>query len=321
MTVENQLVVAPDPGGEGSPAPEAIQTDNGTGADDGAPQTKAVSYETESEARGMGWVPQAEWRGDPKAWRPADEFVTRGKEVLPIVRSQLDRERRKVQDLESKLNELPGSIEAKYADRFKRLEKMNTVALQKQADQIYRQFEEKKRAAVEAADPAAYDRASEAQRQALADLSTDYESPAEVETKPAPQPQQKAPPEVSDWIDRNSTWFNKDPVLTAAASAYHGQLLKDVPGMALDQNFRKVDEFLRQKFPEKFGIEPQTRAHAPQVEGGSGRQAAGTGKARGWNELPPEAVKAGQKFIDQGLYGTDQKKARDEYAKDYWSQE
>lgn len=326
MTIEDRQNAPVDTGGDGSLAP----TDTGApvaaeGSDAPQPQTPAapISYEAETEARGMGWVPETEWRGSKDAWRPADEFVKRGKEVLPIVRSQLDREKRKVADLEAKIDTLPGEIEAKYAARFARLEKMNAVALQKQADQIYQSFEDKKRQAVESADQAAYDKAAEGQRKALVDLQSGYDEPAEEPPQRQPvQPQRAAqmPQEVSDWIGQNSSWFNRDTVLTATASAIHAQLLKDAPGMPLDQNLRKVGDELRKRFPEKFGIEPQRQAHSPAVEGG-GRQPAATGRARGWGELPPEAKQAGEKFVSQGLFGEDPKKAREEYAKDYWSQE
>ncbi|MHB8413927.1 MAG: hypothetical protein ACYDB1_00835 [Acidiferrobacteraceae bacterium] len=39
-----------------------------------------------SEARGMGWVPEEEWKGDKEKWVPADEFVRRGQEIMPILR-------------------------------------------------------------------------------------------------------------------------------------------------------------------------------------------------------------------------------------------
>lgn len=324
MSIEENLASAPDAGGDSGAAPVTQQQTPDDTASEQVTQSQPaqISYETETEARSMGWVPQDEWRGSKDTWRPADEFVKRGKEVLPIVRSQLDREKKKVQELEKKINETADEIKAGYDERFKRLERMNTVALQKQADQIYRSFEQQKLAAVEQGDRKEYERLNTDQRQALIDLQSGYEPEPEVEPVKKAEPQkQSLPPAVSDWMERNDTWFNKDNVLTASASAYHAQLLKDAPGLPLDQNLKKVDEFLRQKFPEKFGIEPaQQRAHAPSLEGGN-RQSGSAGRAKSWSDLPPEAKQAGEKFVSQGLFGDDQKKAREDYAKEYWSQE
>lgn len=305
-------------------------------------QAAQVSPEIERKARDMGWVPQAEWRGSPDAWRPADQFVKRGEEVLPIVRSNLERERRERQRLEAELRELPKRIyeevERTNADRFKRMEAMNRLALDKQRERIWQEAEEKKRAAVEAGDVQAYDRIAQDQRKALAEFHTDTEieepaEPAKPNGKDA-QPQVSAPPAVQDWLSQN-TWFTRDQVMTAFATEEHGRLLRDMPGLTLEDNLARTREAVMQKFPERFGISPQAKptasAHAPAVEGGGRQAQASAARTRGWNDLPPEAKAAGDHFInDDGLFlpkgvsiedatETDIKKAREDYARRYWS--
>ncbi len=298
-----------------------------------------VSRETENEARDMGWVPKEEWRGSADAWRPADEFVKRGKEVLPIIRSNLERERRKTHELEAKIADLPKQIEQSYADRFKRLEGMTRVALANQRDRMWSEFEAKKREAVEAGDAQAYDRHTAEQRKVLSDFQPEAEVEeairAEAPKKPESAPPTQAPPEVQAWVAENR-WFNSDPALTAFATKEHGKLLKAMPGLSIEENLRRTLEATKQKFPEEFGLSasnghaPPAQPHAPSVEGG-GRQSQGVGKTRGWNDLPPEAKTSGDKFIRQdGLFlpknvdpeaatEADIKKARDAYARDYWS--
>src|SRR5271166_5657668 len=53
-------------------------------ADDGANADAAV----EARAREMGWKPLAEYRGPPGKWQPAADFISRGENILPIVRQQ-----------------------------------------------------------------------------------------------------------------------------------------------------------------------------------------------------------------------------------------
>ena len=47
--------------------------------------------EIEEEARKLGWVKQEEWKGDPDKWRPAEEFVERGRNIVPIMRERLEK--------------------------------------------------------------------------------------------------------------------------------------------------------------------------------------------------------------------------------------
>ena len=47
--------------------------------------------EIEEKAVAMGWVPLEEWKGDPEQHRPADEFVARGEQILPIVKKTAER--------------------------------------------------------------------------------------------------------------------------------------------------------------------------------------------------------------------------------------
>ena len=43
----------------------------------------------EEKARGMGWMPLEEFKGNPDRWRPADEFVQRGENYVPILKDRV----------------------------------------------------------------------------------------------------------------------------------------------------------------------------------------------------------------------------------------
>lgn len=71
-----------------------------------APEAAVLSQEPkerdwEAEAKEYGWVPQEQFKGDAEKWRPAEEFVRRGEEILPIVRKQNEKLTEKVKDLEA----------------------------------------------------------------------------------------------------------------------------------------------------------------------------------------------------------------------------
>src|SRR5580704_10846902 len=60
----------------------------------------------EARAREMGWKPLAEYRGPPGRWQPAADFITRGENILPIVRDQNRRMTERIGKLEGEVTSL-----------------------------------------------------------------------------------------------------------------------------------------------------------------------------------------------------------------------
>jgi len=69
-------------GGAGEAGGEQNQNQDASSADQAALQERA---------RSMGWAPKDQWRGDPQNWLDAGEYVQRGEQILPILRSNLQR--------------------------------------------------------------------------------------------------------------------------------------------------------------------------------------------------------------------------------------
>ena len=85
------------------------------------------------------------------------------------------------------------------------------------------------------------------------------DTPQQTSTKPAAK---KAPsPAAIEWYERNKTWFNKDPVMTAGARVIDQQMVAD--GYAPDDPdyFDELDKRLKAEFPTKLG--GRTTAPAP----------------------------------------------------------
>ena len=81
----------------------------------------------EQRAKDMGWAPREEWRGDPERWIDAEQFVHRGEEILPILRST----NRKLQDEVTALkNEVSATKTAlqNSATAIEELKKFNSEA-------------------------------------------------------------------------------------------------------------------------------------------------------------------------------------------------
>lgn len=255
-------------------------------------EEKPQSNEAETEARRLGWVDKEEFRGDPDKWRPAEEFLDRGKRILPIVLRDNEKLQRKI-----------GSLESKIADFAKTSEEM--VAYHRKAEERSYQrakaeFDAKIEQAAQNADLPAV-RAAMAERDAL-----DKSRPEKAEEKkPVPQ----VDPKLMDWISDNP-WFNADRLLNTFASEAYDQLFKSAPGMSVDDRLAETKRLTIEKFPEKFGIntnrEAASKVSAP--TGGSG----GRKRSRGYDDLPDDARKACDNFV-RTIPGY----KREDYIKDY----
>lgn len=77
---------------------------------------------------------------------------------------------------------------------------------------------------------------------------------------PAPAARKAPSPVAMEWFERNKTWFNKDPVMTAGARVIDQQMVAD--GYAPDDPdyFEELDKRLRNEFPTKLGVKTAPRA-------------------------------------------------------------
>lgn len=267
--------------------------------------------DTETRARAMGWVGKDEFRGPADKWRPADEFVKKGEEDLPILRERLRDSTRKTAELEQRLARQNADFEA----NFKRLEGMSAVALQRQREQLLGSYAAAQRDAVQNGDVLRYDQLERDKFKAL----DDYDQRIAQVAQPVQQPRgaPALPPHeasaVSAWRQQNA-WFDSDPEMNMVAQARHMQLQMEKPGLTLEENLRLTSDYVRQRYADKFGSAP--RMGAPAVEGGSRIASGGGSLKRSAQELPAEARAQGEKFVKQGLF-----KNINEYASEYWSQE
>lgn len=289
---------------------------------DSGEQEQRSDPKIEAEAREMGWVPESEWKGEPPkgGFKSAEDFVQRGKEVLPIVNSRLREENAKLADELDRLKR-------ETTDKIARMERMSATALKQQRKQIEEQFEAQKEAAVEVGDKAAYKAADKAGREALAEFD---KSAADEADDKGDKGKFEVPKSVKDTVDAwiaENPWMNSDKEMNAVANAHHERLLKEKPGLKLAENLAEVRKYVQKRFPEKFGsddtADDEADASASRVEGGS-RMNGGGGKSA-WSRIPKDAQAQADRFIkDDGLFlekgetaEKDIAKARERYAKQY----
>src|SRR5215469_11122131 len=110
---------------------EAVMSDI-QGAD--AP-AEHVPTDAEREARNLGWVGKDEFKGDPSKWRPAEEFLDRGKRILPIVLKDNERLQRNLDRVKDELKEL--------RDSTKQLVEFHTAAAKREYERGRREIEQR----------------------------------------------------------------------------------------------------------------------------------------------------------------------------------
>lgn len=274
--------------------------------------------DAEAEARKLGWAPRDKWRGRPEDFVEADEFVKRGREVLPLVRSQFEKARAENEDLKRQIEDRTRDFE----DRIKRSERMAQKSLEMQRAQLVADFETQKRQAVINGDTEAFDRVSRQEQDTYRRFAEDNKAEAQASQKPG---QPDVPPEVQEWGKRNP-WFFSDHALSLEAQGLHAQFRQESPGMPLSENLDRVTETLKQRYPQKFGVGQTGDAKPPQrgysaVEGGSSMRGAPASRAKGWKELPAEARQACESMISRGYLKGDAQKIKDNYAKTYWEED
>lgn len=270
----------------------------------GAPEGGApeVDQATITEALDQGWVPQEKWTGKPDDWTDAETFVRRGREINPILRKSLDREKKERQRLEAELAEMKGTV-AELAEYREKLEK--TVY-----ERALRDLKAQKAAAMAQGDFETVSQTDEA----IDDLKDNAPKP-----KPKAEPKaEQIHPEVAAWMERNQ-WYkpaNEDMVDYANGIAIRCRN----SGMPQSEILDTVTDRVKRRFPEAF------TAAAPAMFDSGGSGAGGAGGAgsgsrasgKGFSSLPPEAKAQFDRFYKQNFYPKMKKEeAQAQYFADY----
>lgn len=207
--------------------------------------------EAEIEASTQGWVPKDQFKGDPKFWRSAEEFLEIGRNELPVLRERNKKLGKEVEDLRRQFRKIPGQI----AD----IER-------KTIERVTRELKEKQRRAVEEGDIEAFD----AVDKELSELQKQPEKPQDIQ------------PIIDDWVMEND-WYGSDEDMAAYAQGLHGRTWDRNPE-TLEANLKMVAEKTQKVFAEKR--ENPNRSKPSAVENAAKIK---TKSGHSYGDLPPEA--------------------------------
>ena len=249
-------------------------------------------FEAETRARRLGWVPKEEFKGDPGKHRSAEEFLERGETMMPLLKRDNDRLHEKFGVVERELKET--------RETLKQFSEFATKAEERAYKKAKAELEAKLDSAIDTADTAGA-------RQIRREIE-------QLEPPPVPKPVVPEVPAVDPVIDgwrRENEWFDKSPSLRAYSIEVFGDLERAYPGKSKSELLAETKQKTMERFPDKFGINTRRdEAGAVAAPGGVAQPRKKAGKT--YDDLPPEAKKACDKFVRQIPNYT-----RDEYVKNY----
>lgn len=238
----------------------------------------------EEKARRLGWRPLDEFQGDPDRWVEASEFLERGERQVPLLRANLQKAEKRIEQMEATLH--------KFAEHHKKTEenayKKAIEDLKKQRAEALTNFDGEK----------------------LNEVETKLEQLREKKpAEPVYQPPQPVNNEFAEWEQRNQ--WALSPVGSAAATEIANEIRNspECQGLQGVQFLDKVTLEVKKRYPQLFpDLNNPTRNEPAKV--GSGRPASRK-KQKSIKDLPQEAQQAFHDFKRMGLIDDEQQYIRE----------
>ena len=262
-------------------------------------EVQEIDPQIVEKAQRMGWIPPEQFKGSKDNFVPADQYVKRAEEMMPIMKTQLNKYDEKVQKYESEIMGLKSTLDAQKKTTEK-LVKMSKTISERAYEQAKRDLVKQQAQAVSEGDVEKW--------QALEDQKEKLERPEPVEMEK--EPVQQNP--VFDQWHQNNDWYIKDADMTIWANGYAQQIQSQSPNMPYDQVLKTVETKAKQVFSHKFE-NPRREDPAP-VDSSSGAAEIKPAK-KSYNNLPADAKAACENVVAQGLM------TKEEYVKEYFSEE
>lgn len=234
-------------------------------------ENQGVIDSKKAEATQGGWREKSEFKGKPEDWVDYNDFLDRGKHILPIVQKKNDALQKRIDRQDLELSRLKDStarmLELADATKLRETQELKTEISQLKA--------QKAEAIAEGDGKRVND---------LDDLIDEKKDAVRAKAAEPVRKQEVAPvdPDFVEFQSENKDWYGKDAEATSWANMY-GQYL-DTQGKSLKEILEIVSEKVKQEFPEKFG--KSDRQRPPAQRGGSTPQGA---RPNTFEAMPKEA--------------------------------
>jgi hypothetical protein len=237
----------------------------------------------EQEAKALGWLPKEQFRGDLAKWTDAETFVSRGKEIMPILRKNNERLVGEIGAVKQELTAVQTAL-AEATEALAEFKKYNEETSKRAYEKAVRDLRAQKADAIKEGDgekvveiEAALDDL-DAQRRSPSPSPLPAPKPAAATAAPAPT---AVHPDFAAWEADNKVWL-AEPEKQAYAQSISSFVRLQNPTLQGRAFLDKITEMVEQHF-----------GGAPAAKSESGGQGAGrNSKSRTYSDLPAEAKAA-----------------------------
>lgn len=220
------------------------------------PEGEETEVSTEDRARAMGWKPKEEFRGNPRHWRPAEEYIETGERELPILRDNNKRMAERLARMEPEIT----SLKASAAEMKQAVQDSLILARRSEERGYQRALEEAKAARREAVQAGDVDTV-EALDARIDDIRTKQE-----EAKPRPvEPAKPAVDPAIDAFRSENPWFDTDQVLNRSMIAMHTIVMGKFPNLTLAGQLQEALKRVKAEYPERFDDYEEDEVPTPPV--------------------------------------------------------
>lgn len=284
---------APPVGDDTDDSDDAAALD--TPAATAAPDSAAEAAAERAEASRRGWVPKDKYTGDPDKWVDAKTYNERGRnfnkklqEELALQKAEVERLKQTTAAFKKFTDEQMAAKEAELAATVTELRKLRLQAIREDDDDTALAVEDK----------------LDAVRKEQAAIVAAKEAEAAAAKSPQQDPQLTA--EYKQWASENP-WFESDPVLQAITITVGQQLRAKGDKTEGMEFFKRVEQIVREDFPQKFEQDAPRKPRNPVESSRSSTSSRTSGKTEAnlpaadreiMNDLVAEGLTTKEKFLE-----------------------
>jgi hypothetical protein len=247
-------------------------------------QNEVTPEALEAEAKSMGWVPEDQFKGNKDHWVDAEEFVERGRKVLPILIANNKRQARELLSRDQKIDTLAQQL-TNATTAIEKLEKHYTEANKRAVQNAKDSLKAELKQAREDGDV-------DAEERILGEIGDIQHREREAAKEPEKKIEAPKTPEIPDdmkqWYRENS-WFGSpkpEDMKKSKAIARIAEDMRDEGNELVGVEF--MNEALR-IYEEQVGEptrQPSQKVETPNPRGG------GRASSKSFASLPKEAKDA-----------------------------
>jgi len=245
----------------------------------GDSEEKVSLTPAEVKASEAGWVPEADWKGEPDEWVRASDFNIRG-ELMHRISEQSSI----IKHLESKVVTRDTAIDD--------LQELQTKISDKAYKDAMRDLKAKKVQALDDDDSVKVVQLDDE----ISELQANKPTAA---SKPNKQPPaHETPKEVTDWLEApRNQWYAKDTLLRSIADGISKSIMDKSPNITPTALLAELDKTIRKELPHKFTPPTGVDGGDSEYNNTQHRQP----KLPAFSALSEEQQAAGKRFAALGL--------------------